>query len=131
MKTNNKNSEYKDLIATIDWLDNLIADWWSFIKDKLSMEGPSRYPDTSKYHSAEGCSVTILSLVFIWLIVSIVMLFFVEEKENAKVIGMWVVLAIVAFVFGGLLLVVLVDILLKLVLKILERNHQNNDKKQL
>ena len=59
------------------------------------------------------------------------MLFFVEEKGNAEVIGMWVVLAIVGFAFGGLLLVVLVDGLLKLLLKILERNHQNNDKKQL
>ena len=104
------------LKKAIERLDDLKSEWWGFIKDRLTID---RDHSTKYGHVDSGCLSSFFFLLFVWFIISIVLMFFVEETEKAKGIAFCVAVAIVGLVFGGFLLVVLVEALLKLVLRVI------------
>lgn len=104
------------LKKAIERLDDLKSEWWGFIKDRLTID---RDHSTKYGHVDSGCLSSFFFLLFVWFIISIVLMFFIEEKEKATEIAFCVAVAIVGLVFGGFLLVVLVEALLKIVLRVI------------
>lgn len=108
---------------TIDWLDDLKVEWWSFVKERFSMNNDR---SIGYGHIDSGCATTLLSILFFGFILCMTLMLFVHEKEKAEYIAMIIIFAVVGLTFVGLLLVVLIEAFLKIVLKVLERNYKKH-----
>ena len=102
----------------IDCLDGLKHNWSSFIRERLTL---IRDNSCSYGHIDSGCASTLVCLLGIWII--FVLLFtFVFKTKYVKGLSMLVVGMIIVFAFVGLGLVVFFEAILKLLLKLLEKN---------
>ena len=108
--------KYDGLRKAIKWLERLKRDWIRFIK-YYTIEKHRMYRGWTI-----GCTFAVVYLCLISFVISLlILLIFKTDSDYAKGYGILAVLIIIAFVFVGLLIVVIIEAILKLILKLLER----------